>query len=143
MPDIRHLIQISADETTIFHLVNGGEGFLKWWAEDIFDDSGEVVSLGFFNRSTVYRLRLHEVVPRSRVVWRCETGGEWEGTQLVFDLAPKGSQTELRFTHSGWKGETDYLLSCNTTWGELMYRIKSAAEGAGEQPLFNIAGIAY
>ena len=143
MPDIRHLIQIAADQATVFHLINTGDGLRKWWAEDVFDDTGEVVSLGFFKRSTVYRLRVKEIDPRSRVVWRCETGAEWEGTQLIFEMLPAGKQTELRFTHSGWKQETDYFRSCNTTWGELMFRIKSAAEGTGDQPLFLEAGLAY
>jgi hypothetical protein len=26
--------------------------------------------------------------------------------------------TVLRFTHAGWKPETDYSVSCNTTWGD-------------------------
>ena len=29
----------------------------------------------------------------------------------------------------GWLSETEYFMTCNTTWGELMYRLKAAAEG--------------
>ena len=49
----------------------------------------------------------------------------------------------LRFTHAGWRAEYDYFLSCNTTWGELMFRLKSAAEGKSCGPLFRAADMAY
>jgi hypothetical protein len=143
MADIRHLIQIAADPAVVFQLVDSGSGFRKWWAEDVFDDSKDVVSLGFFKRTTVYRLRVEEMNPRLLAVWKCETGAEWEGTRLIFELIPKGAGTQLLFTHAGWRSETEYFRSCNTTWGELMFRIKSAAEGTGEQPLFMEDGMAY
>lgn len=143
MADIRHLIQITAEPAVIYQLVDGGAGFTKWWAADVFDDSVDVVSLGFFNRTTIYRLRVEEMNPRTTAIWKCETGAEWEGTRLVFELKAKGAQTHLHFTHAGWKSETEYFRSCNTTWGELMFRIKSAAEGTGDQPLFSREGLAY
>jgi len=36
-----------------------------------------------------------------------------------------------------------YFISCNTTWGELMYRLKAAAEGKTVAPLFSATGLAY
>jgi hypothetical protein len=42
------------------------------------------VELGFFDRTTTYRLVL---TPDSKNIrWRCETGQEWAGTDLVFHL---------------------------------------------------------
>jgi len=35
----------------------------------------------------------------------------------------------LRFTHGGWKSATDFFAMCNSTWGELMYRLKGYLEG--------------
>lgn len=45
-------------------------------------------------------------------------------------------QSLLRFSHAGWQAETEYFVSCNTTWGELMFRLKAAAEGKNPGPLF-------
>jgi uncharacterized protein YndB with AHSA1/START domain len=143
MPDIRHLIQIASDPKSVYQLVAFADGLKKWWAEDVFDESAERVSLGFFNRTTVYRLRAEEVNPHLTAIWRCQTGQEWEGTRLIFELIPRPAQTQLLFTHAGWKDETEYFRSCNTTWGELMFRIKSAAEGHGSNPLFTSGGLAY
>jgi hypothetical protein len=73
----------------------------------------------------------------------CETGAEWSGTHLVFRLEGRGGGTLVRFTHAGWQSETDYFVSCNTTWGELIFRLKSAAEGKSRGPLFLAADMAY
>ena len=143
MPDIRHLISIDRLAADVFPLVSTGHGFAQWWAEDVFDDTGGKVSLGFFNRATVYSLRQVEVVPPTRAVWECETGKEWQGTLIVFDLAQPVKTTSLAFTHESWGSETDYFRSCNTTWGELMYRLKAAAEGKNPGPLFGAKHLAY
>ena len=76
--------------------------------------------------------------------WVCETGDEWNGTHIAFRLEGRASsRTLVRFTHGGWRSETDYFTSCNTTWGELMYRLKSAAEGKSRGPLFLAGDLAY
>jgi hypothetical protein len=31
--------------------------------------------------------------------------------------------------NAGWRSESEYFTSCITTWGELMFHLKSAAEG--------------
>jgi hypothetical protein len=34
-------------------------------------------------------------------------------------------------------------MNCNTTWGELMYRLKAAAEGKSHSPLFLASELGY
>lgn len=63
--------------------------------------------------------------------------------EIVFDFPDKNSGTMLRFSHADWKAETDYVLACNTTWGELMFRLKACAEGKTRGPLFTRSAIAY
>ena len=101
------------------------------------------MDLGFFNRATVYRLRLAASAPAAAAEWLCETGKEWSGTQIVFHLAPAEAGTLLRFGHRGWESESDYFISCNTTWGGLMFRLKAAAEGHNPGPLFSRDGMGY
>ena len=96
--------------------------------------------LGFFNRSTVYGLHAAEFDAPWRAHWLCQSGKEWSGTRLLFDLAEQNGQTLLKFAHAGWQAETDYFVSCNTTWGELMFRLKEAAEGKNPGPLFSVSG---
>jgi hypothetical protein len=49
----------------------------------------------------------------------------------------------LRFSHADWAQASEFFTSCNTTWGELMYRLKFAAEGKNPGPLFRANSLAY
>ena len=142
MADIKHMVQIPASPETVFELCATAEGFRQWWSVDVVESDG-VVALGFFNRATIYRLRPQSAMPGVEVDWVCESGDEWSGTHINFKLAPVKSGTVLRFTHAGWRAETDYFCSCNTTWGELMYRLKAAARGSNPGPLFLANDMAY
>lgn len=142
MPDIHHSISISASAETVTSLVSTADGFRQWWAEDVEPESNGTVSLGFFDRATVYRLRLIEL-GSLRVRWRCETGSEWQQTDLVFAFQPQASGLLLDFVHANWREATPYFTSCNTTWGGLMFRLKNAAEGRHPGPLFRKDSLAY
>lgn len=143
MPDIRHFITVAAPPDAVFPLVSTGPGFTRWWAEDMEQAAAGVVRLGFFDRQTVYALRPDTMMRPTRAAWRCESGEEWSGTRLVFDLAKQGEGTDLHFAHADWREGSQYFTMCNTTWGELMYRLKAAAEGRHPGPLFNRSALAY
>jgi hypothetical protein len=142
MADIRHAIQIAVKPEAIYPLVSTAQGLGRWWAADI-TESSDTVDLGFFNRATVYKLKLEVDTPPAQVEWVCQSGDEWGGTHIIFRLEGRGAGSLLRFTHAGWRSETDYFTSCNTTWGALMYRLKAAAEGKPSGPLFLANDMAY
>ncbi len=141
MGTILHAITIAAPHGTVYALVANARGFRQWWATDV-TERGDTVELGFFKRTTIYKLRLTANQPGTHADWICETGSEWIGTHIVFDIQASGSGTLLRFAHSGWRSETDFFVTCNTTWGELMFRLKAAAEGRSRGPLFLDDGMA-
>jgi len=144
MADIKHMITIAAPPEGIHPLISTGAGLAKWWAEDVTGDAvKKVLNLGFFDRATVYQLKLLSNDALLEVDWHCGSGNEWKGTRLLFQLAGQKEQTILRFTHAYWQAETDYFLSCNTTWGALMFRLKAAAEGKSPGPLFTKSGVGY
>jgi hypothetical protein len=144
MSDIRHSILIDASPAQILPLISSGSGFSQWWAADVSEDrSAGTVELGFFHRATTYKFEPLQRATPNEVAWQCQTGKEWKGTRLLFQLAPSNESTLLRFTHTGWPSETDYFVSCNTTWGELMYRLKAVAEGKAPGPLFSATGLSY
>jgi uncharacterized protein YndB with AHSA1/START domain len=142
VPDIKLLIAIDASPEKVYPLVANGRGFFRWWAEDV-TESGETVELDFFNRTTIYRLSLLRGDEFRSAEWRCLSGQEWEGTQLLFTLTSNKGNTLLRFIHADWKAETDYFTMCTATWEELLYRLKAAAEGKTPGPLLSAAGLAY
>jgi uncharacterized protein YndB with AHSA1/START domain len=142
MADIRHAIQIAAPPAKVFPLASTAQGWSQWWAADVQEGDGSI-ELGFFKRTTLYRLKARLNEPPTRSEWLCETGAEWSGTRLIFQLEATAGGTLLRFTHAGWLSETDYFVNCTTTWGELMFRLKAAAEGKPRGPLFLRDGLAY
>ena len=142
MAKIRHQIVIEAPAAKVFPLVATGMGFKEWWAADV-TKIVTTFELGFFKRDTVYRLQLSRVSEPLEAEWRCTSGKEWDKTRFIFELRENNGKTAVRFTHADWKSETDYFVSCNTTWGELMFRLKAAAEGKSPGPLFSVDGIAY
>jgi hypothetical protein len=99
MADIRHMVQIPASSETIFPLVATAEGFSRWWSQDVTEPGG-TVSLGFFNRTTIYRLKLQVNKPNTDAEWLCDTGDEWSGTRIRFHLDAGKSGTVLGFTHA-------------------------------------------
>jgi uncharacterized protein YndB with AHSA1/START domain len=141
MADIRHMIQISASAETVRRFASTAAGLAEWWASDVTEADGSV-DLGFFNRQTIYRLKLQRN-DSNGVEWLCESGKEWAGTRLLFAVEDKSGSTAVRFTHAGWASDTDYFVSCATTWGELMFRLKAAAEGKSRGPLFLPSSLAY
>ena len=143
MPDIFHRIEVSARSEAVFPRIASGPGFQEWWAEDVVVRPDGAVELGFFGRATVYRLRAVGLESARKAIWACETGQEWSGTRLLFELEAQGATTVVRFTHAGWARASDFFVSCNTTWGGLMFRLKAAAEGRAPGPLFLANSLAY
>ncbi len=144
VPDIRHSILIDVVPARILPLISSGSGLAQWWAADVTENrSTGNVELGFFKRATVYVLEpLRDAAP-GEVAWLCRSGKEWKGTKLLFQLTPRDNGTLVKFTHAACSSETDYFVSCNTTWGELMFRLKAAAEGKTPGPLFSATALAY
>jgi uncharacterized protein YndB with AHSA1/START domain len=144
LADIRHAIFIAAPAQRVHELVSTPRGFSQWWSEDVTENKSEnAVDLGFFNRSTVYRLKPARMTAPESAEWHCASGKEWEGTKIKFDAAAKNGGTMLQFAHTDWQAQTDYFVSCNTAWGELMFRIKACAEGKTLGPLFKRNAMAY
>lgn len=100
-----------------------------------------IVDMGFFDRNTIYSMKPVRMDAPREAEWVCTNGKEWEGTKVIFELSENKGQTTLKFSHDGWREATEYFRMCNTTWGGLMFRIKSAAEGRETKPLFSKSGM--
>lgn len=101
-----------------------------WWGENI---EGRTDTLG---EEWTYRYKdLHfsrhrtaELIPGAKVIWNVvdatisflEDKTEWVGTQIVFDIAPKGDMTEVCFTHVGLKPSVECFDVCSDAWTGLI-----------------------
>jgi hypothetical protein len=98
-----------------------------WWLGDIegrTDRLGDEFTYRYqdLHRSTH---KITEFAPGKKVVWRTVDASinfvkdktEWNGTDIVFDIARKGDKTELRFTHLGLVPTIEYYGGCSGAWG--------------------------
>ena len=69
--------------------------------------------------------KVTEFIPGKKVVWQVldsslnfiENKSEWNGTQIIFDVASKGGKTEVRFSHVGLVPEVECYDGCSNAWG--------------------------
>lgn len=68
--------------------------------------------------------KVTEFVPGQKLVWSVTEANisfvddktEWEGTDIVFDIAVKDGKTQVRFTHVGLSPEVECYDSCSGAW---------------------------
>lgn len=97
-----------------------------WWSGEI-DGSTDTLGEAFTYRyADVHRTtqRITELVPGKRVVWHVEDSylsfatdtSEWNGTDIVFDIAPVADGTQVRFTHVGLSPAEECYDKCYSAW---------------------------
>jgi uncharacterized protein YndB with AHSA1/START domain len=137
MAEMKHQIPINAAPEKVYAALATSAGLAGWWTADSKADEkvGGKAEFGFDKRGMVYRMNIEKLEPGKQVVWTCHGDHpEWNGTTLTWTIAPEGKGSTLRFTHSGWKSASDFFAICNSSWGELMYRLKDYAEGKAPGP---------
>jgi hypothetical protein len=117
---------ILVDETPrqAFDAINDVRG---WWSGEI---EGRTDALGAeftYSYKKVHRTtqKITELVPGEKVVWHVTTSqlsfvrdkSEWDGTDIVFEIAKKGDKTEVRFTHVGLVPTIECYDGCSGAWG--------------------------
>jgi uncharacterized protein YndB with AHSA1/START domain len=135
--EIKHQIPIDASPDRVYAALATAAGLRGWWTADVLADEtvGGKAEFGFEGRKMVFRMKIETLDPGKRVAWSCHGDHpEWDGTTLTWTLAREDGATVLRFTHGGWKSISDFCASCNSSWGELMFRLKDYAEGGNPGP---------
>lgn len=97
-----------------------------WWSKALAGDSAEPGDVFTYEVLDVHRstIRVVEVVPGERVVWRvlgnwfafAEDQDEWNDTEIRFDIAAVDGGTELRFSHVGLIPSFECFDACRHGW---------------------------
>jgi len=136
MPNILHRLTIDAPPERVHQLAATTQGIQQWWTgRPVAGDDGVGGRLSVYFRDPAKPSATFEVVERSagQLVWRCVDGpGDWIDTLITFVLEPRGDGgTTLRFSHSGWRQEGEFMSGCSTNWASYLMSLKSGAEGRG------------
>lgn len=111
----------------VFKAINNVRG---WWSGTIEGDTNKLGAEFSYRYRDFHRSRqkVTELVPAKRVAWHVTDADlstfarktEWIGTDILFEIARKGSKTELRFTHVGLVPAFQCYGDCSGAWGALV-----------------------
>jgi hypothetical protein len=116
----------TVDQTSeqVFAAVNNVRG---WWSGEIEGGTDKLGDEFTYRYEEAHRSthKITEFVPGRKVVWHTtdsqlssfKNKTEWNGTDIVFEIARKGNQTELRFTHVGLVPAIQCYGDCSGAWG--------------------------
>ena len=137
MPDLNHQIPINAPAAKVYRAVATQEGMRGWWTADtqLEEKPGGKAVFGFENRGMVFRMTIDVLDPNTIVRMSClGDHREWAGTKLEWKVTEQDGKSNLSFTHRNWQEVTPFCAACNSTWGELMYRLKAFVETGQPDP---------
>lgn len=113
-----------------------------WWSEEVEGGTSQLNDEFKYHFEDIHRCRIKliEVIPGKKMVWLvmdnyfkpgifddarhskrrgnqfADDKSEWTGTKIIFDIAKKGNQTEVRFTHLGLIPAFECFDVCVNGW---------------------------
>lgn len=107
----------------VYDAVNNVRG---WWSGEITGTTDQLGAVWTYRYQDLHRStqKITAMVPGKKVVWHVTQSylsfvkdrTEWNGTDIVFDIAKKGDKTELRFTHVGLAPAVECYRDCSDAW---------------------------
>ena len=108
----------------VFDAINNVRG---WWSGEIDGPTDKLGAEFTYRYQDLHRStqNITELVRGKKVVWHVldaklnfvKDKDEWNGTDIVFEIARKGGKTELRFTHVGLGPAIECYGKCAGAWG--------------------------
>ncbi len=133
----------SVDQTPeeVFMAITNVRG---WWTGDIEGSTDKLGDEFTYRYQDVHysKQKITELIPDKKAVWRvldaqlkfAEDPSEWTGTEITFEVAQQGKQTEVRFAHLGLIPEFECFDNCSNAWGFYINRSLRRLITAGEGP---------
>jgi len=108
----------------VFAAINNVRG---WWSGEIDGRADKLGAEFTYRYQDLHRStqKITELVPDKKVVWHVSDAeinfvkdrAEWNGSDIVFEIARKDDKTELRFTHVGLVPTVECYGKCAGAWG--------------------------
>lgn len=101
-----------------------------WWSEEVVGETTKLGDSFIFEVPGVHRTTqtLTEVIPNKKVVWHVseswigfvEDKGEWNGTDVIFEIEERNGKTTVQFTHRGLTPAAECYDACTGGWSAYM-----------------------
>ena len=121
---ISHAFTVTESPSKVFAAINDVRA---WWSGEIDGPTDELGGQFEYRYQDFHRSvqKITELQPGKKIVWHVvdaqlkfvDNQTEWNGTDIVFEITPKGAETELRFTHVGLVPAFQCYGGCSGAWG--------------------------
>jgi hypothetical protein len=121
-------IAVDTTAETAFNCINAVS---KWWTEDM-EGSTQKLNDIFTVRfgETFITLKITASVPGKKIVWLVtdcnkhwlKNKKEWNGTQLIWEIAAKNKTTRIDFTHVGLTEGLECYDACENAWTDYLHK---------------------
>ena len=122
--DLTYTFTVDQTPDEAFAAINNVRG---WWSGEIEGRTDKAGDEWTYRYQDIHysKQKITELVPGKKIVWLVEDSylqfvkdkTELNGTRIVFDIARKGSKTEVRFTHEGLVPDQECFGACSNAWG--------------------------
>ena len=126
MSDQNYTTSFTVDQSPeeVFIAINNVRG---WWSGEIDGRTDKLGAEFKYRYKDLHKTtqKITELAPGKKVVWQVveshinfvKDKNEWNGTDIVFEIAKKGGETELRFTQVGLVPAFECYGDCSGAWG--------------------------
>ena len=140
--DVTTTLHLSAEPAAVYAAVIDPR---RWWSRTITGETDHVGAEFFFEVPGVHRtlFRITAAEPGRRVAWHAAEAWmgfvadpeEWTGTDVTFEIVPRGGGTDLHFTHRGLTPDVECYDACSTAWTSYLHAsLANLAEGRPGDP---------
>ncbi len=117
-------VRVDQTPEAAFAAINNVRG---WWSGEIEGSTDKFGDEWTYRYKDLHysKQRITEFVPGKKVTWLVldsslsfvEDKSEWNGTNIIFEIARAGDKTEIKFTHVGLVPEGECYGACSNAWG--------------------------
>lgn len=118
MYDINHVITINKPAEDVYKMLATAEGLDKWWTLSSKGKEGfnEVYQF-YFGEKYDWRGKIVDCLPHRKISFEIiKADKDWTGTLLQFTLNATNGNTEVDFSHKGWKENNDHYQRSIGCW---------------------------
>jgi uncharacterized protein YndB with AHSA1/START domain len=132
--DIVHSVGIETTPERLYEAITTQRGLEGWWTPEVKAEPVIGAINEFYFMQTTVKFRVDKLEPNRHVSWSAvHVPGDWEGTQVLFDIMPEGNMVNLRFSHAGFASLGGSFGVTSYSWAQYLRSIKLLLEtGEGE-----------
>ena len=134
---INHQVCIKASPEKIYKALTETRKLAQWWTTDTSGSGatiGAPLNFGLLASAKIQCQGIETGKACRLEIPKGRGNGEWEETEVSFDLSTDEKQTFIQFRHSGWRESTEFQGHCSMRWAVFLLSLKDALERGKGRP---------